>query len=43
MLIDGVVLNKDVKFQGNSVKGARHVLSFDNVYATLIIGFLIQR
>ena len=28
--IDGMVHTKDIKFQGNSVKGARHVLSFDS-------------
>lgn len=27
--IDGIVHVRDIKFQGNSVKGARHVLSFD--------------
>ena len=29
-MIDGVVHLRDVKFQGNSVKGARHILSFDS-------------
>ena len=28
--IEGIVHNRDIKFQGNSVKGARHVLSFDS-------------
>lgn len=28
--IDGIVHIRDIKFQGNSVKGARHVLSFDS-------------
>ena len=27
--LDGIVSIKDVKFQGNSVKGARPILSFD--------------
>ena len=27
--IDGIVHVRDVKFQGNAVKGARHILSFD--------------
>lgn len=27
--IDGIVHVRDIKFQGNSVKGARHILSFD--------------
>lgn len=28
--IDGIVHSRDIKFQGNSVKGARHILSFDS-------------
>lgn len=28
--IDGIVHVRDIKFQGNSVKGARHILSFDS-------------
>lgn len=28
--LDGIVHLRDIKFQGNSVKGARHVLSFDS-------------
>ena len=31
LAISGVVTTKDVKFQGNCVKGARHVLSFEKV------------
>ncbi len=31
LMISGVVLTKDVKFQGNNVKGARHILSFEKV------------
>lgn len=27
--IEGIVYSRDIKFQGNSVKGARHILSFD--------------
>lgn len=27
--LSGIVHTRDIKFQGNSVKGARHVLSFD--------------
>jgi ribosome biogenesis protein BRX1 len=29
LLVNGMVLTKDVKFQGNNVKGARHILSFE--------------
>lgn len=32
LMISGMVLTKDVKFQGNNVKGARHILSFDKVF-----------
>lgn len=28
--IDGLVHMRDIKFQGNSVKGSRHILSFDS-------------
>lgn len=28
--LDGIVHSRDIKFQGNSVKGARHILSFDS-------------
>jgi ribosome biogenesis protein BRX1 len=28
--LDGIVHLRDIKFQGNSVKGARHILSFDS-------------
>ncbi len=28
--IDGIVHVRDIKFQGNSVKGARHIISFDS-------------
>lgn len=28
--LDGIVHTKDIKFQGNSVKGARHIISFDS-------------
>lgn len=31
--ISGMVLTKDVKFQGNCVKGSRHVLSFEKVFS----------
>jgi ribosome biogenesis protein BRX1 len=27
--VDGIVQARDIKFQGNSVKGARHIISFD--------------
>jgi ribosome biogenesis protein BRX1 len=27
--LDGIVHTRDIKFQGNSVRGARHILSFD--------------
>jgi len=30
-----MVLTKDVKFQGNNVKGARHILSFEKVFFQL--------
>lgn len=31
LMVSGMVLTKDVKFQGNNVKGARHILSFEKV------------
>ena len=29
MNLDGIVTVKDIRFQGNAVKGARHIASFD--------------
>jgi hypothetical protein len=27
--LDGIVQARDTQFQGNSIKGARHIISFD--------------
>jgi ribosome biogenesis protein BRX1 len=37
LLVSGMVLTKDIKFQGNCVKGSRHILSFEKVFHFIII------
>lgn len=38
--LENIVSLKDVRFQGNSVKGARHILSFDGGFETGKLGLL---
>jgi ribosome biogenesis protein BRX1 len=28
-MVDGVIQTRDIQFQGNSIRGARHIISFD--------------
>jgi len=38
--LENIVSVKDIRLQGNSVRGARHILSFDNGFETGKLGLL---